>query len=206
MFQTVAGTAGESYTLSLEAGAQDWWWPNGRAYLIFLDAADAELASHEIDTTASIGGYDVGVPYQDFSITKTAPAGTTQVKVELGEWDGTGTAWFDNVVLTEQGGGVPVLAPVTTLPFTVHSYVPPTSQTNHIEGITVNSSGIYTLDIVSTVGVSYYIQTATNLSSPVVWKPEFGSMNTVTNSNGLWSYTGTNSSPQLFFRSKAAAP
>ena len=99
MYQTVAGTAGDEYQLSLDAGAQDWWWPNGSAYLTFLDVLTNELASYEIDTTASISGFDVGVPYQNFSITETAPAGTTQVKVEIAEWAGTGTAWFDNANL-----------------------------------------------------------------------------------------------------------
>ena len=99
MYQIVAGIAGDDYTLSLDAGAQDWWWPNGSAYLTFLDVLTNELASYEIDTTASISGFDVGVPYQNFSITETAPAGTTHVKVELAEWAGTGTVWFDNVLL-----------------------------------------------------------------------------------------------------------
>ena len=99
MFQTVAGTAGLEYTLSLQAGAQDWWWPNGSAYLKFLDAGDSELASYEIDTTADFDNWDVGVPYQDFSIGAVAPVGTTQVKIDLIEWAGTGSVWFDNVSL-----------------------------------------------------------------------------------------------------------
>ena len=100
MFQAVAGTAGLEYSLDLQAGAQDWWWPNGSAYLKFLDGGGAELASHEIDTTADFSNFDVGVPYQNFSIGAVAPAGTTQVKVELVEWAGSGTVWFDNVSLT----------------------------------------------------------------------------------------------------------
>jgi aryl-phospho-beta-D-glucosidase BglC (GH1 family) len=205
MFQTVAGTPGKDYTLSLQAGAQNWWWPNGSAYLIFLNAVDAELGSYEIDTTASISGYDVGVPYQEFSITRTAPAGTAQVRVELAELNGTGTAWFDNVALVEQGSDVPVLSSAVTLPFTVHAYVP-TSQTNCITGITVSASGTYTLDFVGTMGISYDVQTATNLSSPVIWDTVAGSTHMVTNTNGFWSYTGTNDSIQLFFRSRAVSP
>lgn len=99
IFQTVAGSAGEEYTLSLQAGAQNWWRPNGSAYLVFLDATDSELASHEIDTTADFNNWDVGVAYQDFSIAAVAPAGATQVRVELAELNGSGTVWFDNVAL-----------------------------------------------------------------------------------------------------------
>jgi hypothetical protein len=125
--------------------------------------------------------------------------------VELAEWKGTGSAWFDNIELVEQGSSVPVLSSATTLPFTVHENVP-TSQTNYITGITVNSSGVYTIDALGTMGVSYYLQTTTNLLSPEAWEAVVGSTNTVTNSNGRWSYTGTNTSPQRFFRSKVATP
>jgi hypothetical protein len=50
------------------------------------------------------------------------------------------------------------------------------------------------------------VETATNLTSPVTWDEVIGSTHTITNTNGLWSYTGTNSSGQLFFRSKAVSP
>lgn len=113
MYQTVAGIAGVEYTLDIEAGAQDWWLPNGSAYLKFLDSGGGELASYEIDTTASIHSpdlYDTGVPYQDFSVTATAPVGTTAVKVEIAEWAGSGTVWFDNAVLVPEPATIAILS------------------------------------------------------------------------------------------------
>jgi hypothetical protein len=112
IFQVVAGTENEEYTLTMDAGAQDWWLPNGSFYLKFLDAGDTELASHEVDTTAGIHNpdqYDTGIVYQEFNITATAPAGTTQVKVECAEWAGSGTVWFDNAVLVPEPATVAFL-------------------------------------------------------------------------------------------------
>ena len=105
--QVVAGTEGVEYTLTFEAGAQDWWKPVGSGYLKFLDGTDTELASHEVSITASINvpgdeQYDVGVAYQDFTVSAVAPTGTTQVKVEFAEWDSSGTIWVDNVALVPE--------------------------------------------------------------------------------------------------------
>jgi hypothetical protein len=99
VYQTVAGTAGTTYNLSVNAGAQAWWWPNGYINLDFLDASSTQIGQAQIITTASITGYDIGVVYQNFSESAVAPVGTTQVKVELEEYGG-GSAWFDNAVLT----------------------------------------------------------------------------------------------------------
>ena len=102
IYQTVAATAGETYSLTVDAGAQDWWLPTGEVRLFFLDAADAELDSTVIKTTDSIHDpdlYDVGVPYQTWGFDATAPVGTTQAKVEFAGFGG-GTAWFDNASLT----------------------------------------------------------------------------------------------------------
>jgi|ERR1035438_1769374 hypothetical protein len=99
VYQVVPGTAGLTYNLSFQAGAQAWWWPNGYANLDFLDASGTQLGQEQVITTASITGYDIGVVYQNFSESAVAPVGTTQVKVELEEYGG-GSAWFDNAVLT----------------------------------------------------------------------------------------------------------
>lgn len=56
------------------------------------------------------------------------------------------------------------------------------------------------------MGVTYYVQTTTNLLPPVIWDAMVGSTTTVTNASGLWSYTGTNSSRLQFFRSAVTAP
>ena len=77
IYQVVSGSPGDEYTLSIQAGAQDWWKPNGSVYLQFLDADNNYLDVDnnylndggdnrydvEIDTTASINSpdlYDVG--------------------------------------------------------------------------------------------------------------------------------------------------
>jgi PEP-CTERM motif len=99
VYQVVAGTAGLTYTLSVDAGAQGWWWPNGYANLDFLDGSGNQISQAQIVTTTSISGFNVGVPYQNFTESAIAPAGTAQVKVELEEYGG-GSAWFDNALLT----------------------------------------------------------------------------------------------------------
>ena len=201
MYQTVAGTAGEEYTLGLQAGAQDWWWPNGSAYLKFLGAGSTELASHEIDTTAAFNNWDVGVAYQHFSITRTAPAGTSQVRVELAEWNGTGSAWFDNVELVVQGSSEPVFASTTTLPFTVHASAPPVGETIYIESIAYNGDETFTLQLVGTMGFQYVVESTTNLMTPE-WVIIPGSTNLVTSTNGEWSVILTNQADNIqFFRS-----
>jgi len=101
-YQTVSATAGMSYTLSVDAGAQDWWLPTGEIRLFFLDASDVQLSLTTINTTDGIHGpdqFDVGVAYQNWSFSAIAPAGTTQAKVELAGFGG-GSVWFDNAVLT----------------------------------------------------------------------------------------------------------
>ncbi len=99
VYQVVAGTAGLTYNLSVNAGAQGWWWPNGYINLDFLDGSGNQLGQAQVVTTTGISGYNVGVPYQSFSESAVAPNGTAQVKVELEEYGG-GSAWFDNAVLT----------------------------------------------------------------------------------------------------------
>ena len=108
VFQIVPATAGASYTLSVDAGAQNWWLPTGQIRLFFLDASSTQLGLTQIDTTDSLhngsdGGtgdhYDTGVAYQNWSLSAIAPEGTTQAKVEFAGYGG-GSAWFDNAVLT----------------------------------------------------------------------------------------------------------
>lgn len=111
MYQTVPGIAGEEYSLSIESGVQDWWWPEGFAYLKFLDAGGFALAIYSIEVTADITDFDVGVPYSSYSVSETAPVGTTQVRVELAELNASGSIWFDNIDLRittdDDGDGLP---------------------------------------------------------------------------------------------------
>lgn len=108
LYQIVGATAGATYTLSVESGAQAWWRPEGEMRLTFLDAANDVLAQNTLVTVDpnSWSGYDQGQAWSLFSLTETAPANTTQAKAEfvmngggVAAWGG-GTVWFDNASLT----------------------------------------------------------------------------------------------------------
>jgi hypothetical protein len=104
VYQVVAASEGLDYTLSVDAGAQNWWLPTGQIRLFFLDAGDNQLGLTQINTTDGIHSpdqYDTGVAYQNWSFSAIAPAGTTQAKVEFAGYGG-GSVWFDNAVLTAQ--------------------------------------------------------------------------------------------------------
>lgn len=104
VYQTIAVTEGLTYTLSVDAGAQNWWLPTGQIRLFFLDSGNNQLGLTQINTTDGIHSpdqYDTGVAYQTWSLNAVAPAGTTQAKVELAGFGG-GSTWFDNALLTVQ--------------------------------------------------------------------------------------------------------
>lgn len=121
-YQIVSATAGLTYSLSVESGADAWWLPTGTMTMFFLDASAAEIDSATRTTVdpAVYGpqyGYptnpnaanDKPHPWQNFSLIATAPAGTTQIKVEFASNDSaaspgtaTGSVGFDNAILTVQ--------------------------------------------------------------------------------------------------------
>ena len=116
-YQLVPGVAGHTYTLDVDAGVEDWWLPIGEIRMIFLDADETELLWATTNTTDSLYDpdlYDVGVPYQSWSLTATAPALTQWVKVEFADPVGTGSCFFDNAVLTDADAVGP---PPPVLPF-----------------------------------------------------------------------------------------
>lgn len=204
VYQIVAVTPGMEYTLSVESGAEGWWLPLGQIRLFFLDADDNQLGLIQINTTDDIHSpdqYDIGVPYQNWSLSAVAPAEATQVKVEFAGYGG-GSVWFDNAVLIESNS-IPSFTPATTLPFTVYS---PVSQTNAVLGVINNNNGTFSLNFAGTVGAVYYVQSTTNLMPPVNWQPVAGSTNTVTNSDGIWSFTSSNTDPQRYYRSVVTSP
>ena len=208
VYQIVGGAPNVQYTLIVDAGAQAWWLPRGEIRLWFLDANSDILSSNIVETCLSVNNpalgialYDVGVPYQEWTNSAVSPAGTTQVKVEFAGYGG-GSCWFDNAVLIESNGS-PALTSAVTLPFTVY---PSASQTNAVFNIADNKNGTFTLNFLGTVGVTYYVQTTTNLTPPISWLALAGSTNIVTNSSGLWSCTSTNSDSQRYYRSVAAYP
>jgi len=108
-WQTIAAAPNVQYTLTIQAGAENWWLPTGQIRLWFLDANNTAISSNFVSTTDSLynssnGGqgdkYDTGVPYQNWTNSAVSPAGTKFLKVELCNPNGTGSAWFDNANLT----------------------------------------------------------------------------------------------------------
>ncbi len=102
-YQIVAGTAGLSYQLTVDSGAQAWWLPYGEMRIFFLDASSTQLAESfqaTVDPAVYGQNYDIAHPWSSYSLTAVAPVNTAFVKVEFAEPNGTGTVWFDNAVLT----------------------------------------------------------------------------------------------------------
>jgi hypothetical protein len=106
-WQTIAAAPGVPYTLTVQAGAQNWWLPSGEIRLWFLDTNSAVISSNIVETCLSVNNpalsialYDTGVPYQNWTNVATSPTGTAFLKVELCNPNGTGSAWFDNAYLT----------------------------------------------------------------------------------------------------------
>lgn len=106
-WQTIAAAPNVQYTLTVEAGAQNWWLPTGEIRLWFLDANSTAISSNFVETCLSINNsaqgialYDTGVPYQNWTNSALSPTGTKFIKVELCNPNGTGSAWFDDAYLT----------------------------------------------------------------------------------------------------------
>jgi hypothetical protein len=100
VYQIVPGTAGTDYSLSVDAGAQAWWRPQGEMRLFFLDAASDVLSSTNPVIVNTGPGYDTGMPWANYSLSMVSPVGTTQVKVEFAmNGNDGGTVWFDNADL-----------------------------------------------------------------------------------------------------------
>jgi hypothetical protein len=101
-YQTVSAAGGVTYSLSALSGADAWWLPYGEMRLFFLDASSTELGSvvqPTVDPAVYGQNYDMAHPWAPYSVTATAPAGTTQIKVEFAAPNGTGSVWFENAVL-----------------------------------------------------------------------------------------------------------
>jgi hypothetical protein len=108
VFQTVAATAGTTYTLSVDSGADAWWLPTGEMAMIWLDAANAEIsksARFTVDPAVYGGTYDSQHPMANYVLVGTAPVGTAQVKVEFASrmpGGVGGSITFDNAVLVPE--------------------------------------------------------------------------------------------------------
>ena len=174
--------------------------------MFFFDANGNQLAETQTNTTDSInnsGQYDIGVPYQGWSLNATAPAGATQAKVEFAGYGG-GSVWFDNAVLW-QSNSASTLSPAITLPLTVNSSTA-VGPTNFVTTITENGDGTMTLNFEGSAGVAYFVQMATNLVSPIYWQALPDSTNQVTDPTGSWFCIVTNTGSQRFYRSAVAGP
>jgi len=103
VFQTVAAIPGISYTLSVDSGADAWWLPTGTMSMIWLNDLDEILGDATRNTVdPAVYGedqFDIPHPWESYSLSATAPAGATQVKVEFAANNATGSVGFDNTVL-----------------------------------------------------------------------------------------------------------
>jgi hypothetical protein len=173
-WQTIAAAPNVQYTLTIQAGAQNWWLPSGEIRLWFLDANNVTISSNFVETCLSVNNsalgialYDVGVPYQNWTNVATSPAGTTYLKVELCNPNGTGSAWFDNAYLTAPinppvisnlyPDGSKLLQSTNSLSFTVGSVAPINSGgiIVSINGVNVSASLVITGSGTTNVSVSY---------------------------------------------------
>lgn len=116
LYQIIAGVAGYSYSLSVESAVQNWWWPQGEMRVAFLDASSNVLSKSVSSVTAGITSYDTGLPWRAYTMSAISPPGTAFVKVELASQSGSGTVFFDNVILTNAPSTVTVLPPTRILP------------------------------------------------------------------------------------------
>jgi hypothetical protein len=102
-YQIVPATAGGTYTLTVESGAQAWWLPYGEMRVFFMDSNTNQLVEDfrsTVDPAVYGQNYDIAHPWTNYTLVATAPVNTAFVKVEFAEPNGTGTVWFDNAVLT----------------------------------------------------------------------------------------------------------
>ena len=175
-WQIVAGSPGVTYTLTCQAGAQNWWLPTGEIRLWFLDSTNGIISSNFVETCLSVNNpntnpivalYDTGVPYQNWTNVATAPPSTVYVKVELCNPNGTGSAWFDNVVLTSPNSppvianlypdGSVLLQNTNKLAFTAGSASPINASGIDVvlNGVDVTSNLVITGSGTTNVSVSY---------------------------------------------------
>jgi len=100
LYQVVFGQANVPYTVSCASAVDAWWWPAAEMRMFFLDSGGNTLSEAVTNCAAGITAGDTGLPWGNYTMTATSPAGTTQVKVELACPNGQGTVWFDNASLT----------------------------------------------------------------------------------------------------------
>ena len=95
-YQVVPAAEGMTFTLSVDCATEDWDSAAGEMRLIYSDATATTIRQDVLHTAE----YLASQPWTPFSLTTTAPAGTTQLKVEFATWGARGTVVWDNASLT----------------------------------------------------------------------------------------------------------
>ncbi len=99
IFQDVAvADDGSEYKLTCDASLDAWWLNSGYIKIEFYDA-DTNLLDEVESAHFSQPNYDLGLPWTEYSLIGTAPAGTVIVRALLGTYGEGGTARFDNADL-----------------------------------------------------------------------------------------------------------
>ncbi|MHC4962146.1 MAG: hypothetical protein ACYTGA_08500 [Planctomycetota bacterium] len=81
VWQVVNATAGNFYTLTFDAGSPDaWMYPVGEGRVEFLNATSAVIGTVSVSVD-NPPAYGAVLPWKTYSISGTAPAGTTEIKV-----------------------------------------------------------------------------------------------------------------------------
>lgn len=134
------------------------------------------------------------------------PFGTNLLTAGLAAVSNSSLALGTNVVEALYGGDGNFAQSTNCLQQVVKQFVT-YSQTNSILGITRNADGTVTLVMQGTPQAQYYVVATIDLTTTTSnWLALAGSTNTVTNSNGQWTYIATNSASQQFYRSAAVNP
>lgn len=173
-WQTIAAAPNVQYTLTIQAGAENWWLPTGEIRLWFMDYTNGIISSNFVETCLSVNDptngvalYDTGVPYQNWTNTTVSPPGTKFLKVELCNPVGTGSVWFDNAYLTAPinppvianlyPDGTQLLQSTNNLSFTVSSIAPINSSgiIVTVNGVDVSGSLVITGSGTTNVSISY---------------------------------------------------
>ena len=121
-YQVIPVTAGQEYELSLSSGADAWWLPMGTMSMIWLNTDQGDLTEpnsivsedsrNTVDPAVYGENYDIAHPWEDYSMTVTAPVGAYFVKVELTANYATGSTGFDDVDLSLTANPYPAYDPV----------------------------------------------------------------------------------------------
>jgi len=170
--QTVAGTPGVEFTLSVLSGADAWWLPTGRMTLFFLDSSDNVITNatrNTVDPAVYGPNNDIPHPWSNYTLVATSPAGTAKVKVEFASaMPGGigGSIWFENASLTAPinppvismiyPDGLKLLQSTNTLSFAASSTVPINAAGVNVvlDGVDVSGSLVVTGAGTTNVNVS----------------------------------------------------